>query len=173
MGMDKAHVVIEGVTMLDRVAEALSRATDRVVVLGGDHEGYESWPDSKPGTGPLAGLVTVLSRMTEDRALLVAVDNVFVDAATLHHLASIESDLPVVPVDEAGVRQVTCAVYPQQIAALAAEEAEGGGSIQTLLDRVSFLPVTPDVWSDWGEDGRSWFSVDTAADIAAGLARFT
>jgi molybdopterin-guanine dinucleotide biosynthesis protein A len=110
--------------------------------------------------------------MDEDRALIVAVDNVFVRPETLTHLASIDSDLPVVPVDRDGVRQVTCAIYPRQIADLAREESEAGGSIQTLLDRVSFLPVTPDEWEMWGEDGRSWYSADTPAALEEGQRRF-
>jgi len=173
MGTDKADVEISGSTLLDRVATAVAEVSDRVVVLGEMREGYESWPDQAPGSGPLAGLATALSLMTEDRALLVAVDNAFVQPGTLAHLASVESDLPVVPVDHAGVRQVTCAVYPRQIAGQALEEAESGGSVQTLLDRVSFFPVTPDQWEAWGEDGRSWYSVDTPEALASGIDRFT
>lgn len=173
MGTDKADVEISGSTLLDRVTSAVAEVTDRVVVLGGQREGYETWPDEAPGSGPLAGLATALSRMTEDRALVVAVDNAFVQAGTLAHLASVESDLPVVPVDHSGVRQVTCAVYPRQIAGQALEEAESGGSVQTLLDRVSFLPVTPEQWETWGEDGRSWYSVDSSEALATGMRRFT
>jgi molybdopterin-guanine dinucleotide biosynthesis protein A len=172
MGVDKAEVAISGTTLLDRVASALGSVADRVVVLGEEREGYESWPDHVPGPGPLAGLATALGRMTEDRALVVAVDNAFVSPETLRRLVSIESDLPVVPVDDEGVRQVTCAVFPKQIAGQAVEEAEAGGSIQTLLDRVSFLPVTPDQWGRWGEDGRSWYSVDTPEALEQGIERF-
>lgn len=172
MGVDKAEVAISGRTLLNRVASALDEVADRVVVLGEERQGYESWPDDAPGPGPLAGLATVLGRMTEDRALVVAVDNAFVRPETLRRLASIESDLPVVPVDDEGVRQVTCAVFPRQIAGQAVEEAEAGGSIQTLLDRVSFLPVTPDQWKQWDEDGRSWYSVDTPEALERGLERF-
>jgi molybdopterin-guanine dinucleotide biosynthesis protein A len=173
MGTDKAEVEISGSTLLARVTSAVAEATDRVVVLGGERAGYETWPDEAPGSGPLAGLATALSRMTEDRAVVVAVDNAFVQAGTLVQLASLESDLPVVPVDHSGVRQVTCAVYPCQIAGQALEEAEAGGSVQTLLDRVSFLPVTPEQWETWGEDGRSWYSVDSPEALSIGLRRFT
>ena len=169
MGTDKAAIEISGASLLSRVAGAVGQVTSRVVVLGGEREGYETWPDRVPATGPLAGVATALDRMTEDRSLVIAVDNAFVSPDTLSHLAAIESELPVVPVDHEGVRQVTCAIYPKGIAALAREEAESGGSIQTLLDRVSFLPVTPDVWIGWGEDGRSWYSVDSPADIETGL----
>ena len=173
MGTDKAEVEISGTTLLDRVASAVAEVTDRVVVLGSHREGYEIWPDQVPGSGPLAGIATALSLMSEDRALVVAVDNAFVLSATLAHLAAIESDLPLVPVDGAGVRQVTCAIYPRQIADQAREEAESGGSVQSLLDRVSFLPVTPEQWDAWGEDGRSWYSADTPEALATGVDRFT
>jgi molybdenum cofactor guanylyltransferase len=173
MGTDKADVEIAGRTFLERVATVVAGVADRVVVLGGDHAGYESWPDSAPGAGPLTGVATALDRMTEDRALVLAVDNVFARTETLRHLASVISALPVVPVDLAGVRQVTCAVYPKQIAGQAMEEAEAGGSVQTLLDRVSFLPVTSEQWGGWGEDGRSWYSVDSPEALEEGVRRFT
>ncbi|HEU4917901.1 MAG TPA: molybdenum cofactor guanylyltransferase [Acidimicrobiia bacterium] len=172
MGKDKAEVEVSGVSFLDRVATSLGVVADHVVVLGAGRAGYETWPDQVSGSGPLAGVATALGRMEEDRVLVVAVDNVFVRPETLTHLTTIVSDLPVVPVDRAGVRQVTCAVYPRQVAGVAREEAESGGSIQTMLDRVSFLPVTPDEWEEWGEDGRSWFSADTSQALDEGLRRF-
>jgi len=172
MGRDKSGVEIAGVTLLDRVTSTLSPVADRVVVLGGVHPGHETWADRSEIGGPLAGLATALERMSEDRVLVVAVDNAFVQETTLRRLIAIEADLPVVPVDTEGVRQVTCAIYPRTIAQTAVEEAATGGSVQTLLDRVSFLPITPEVWETWGEDGRSWFSVDTPKALEAGLARF-
>jgi molybdopterin-guanine dinucleotide biosynthesis protein A len=172
MGSDKALIELEGSTLLSRVARAVGQVAPNVVVLGEDRGDFEAWPDAIPISGPLAGVATALTRMSEDRVLVVAVDNAFADPGTLSHLAAIESELAVVPVDHDGVRQVTCAVYPKGIAGPAMEEAAAGGSIQTLLDRVSFLPVTPETWEAWGEDGRSWFSVDTPEDIADGLARY-
>lgn len=170
MGRDKADVPVSGTSMLDRVAAAVGSVCPRVVLLGPDREGWECWPDSVHAQGPLAGIATALTRTEADRILLVAVDHPFVDASLLRHLVDIETDLPVVPVDAAGVRQVTCAVYPVAIGDVAVDEARAGGSIQTLLDRVSFLPVAPDEWRSWGEDGRSWFSVDDEALIARGEA---
>jgi molybdopterin-guanine dinucleotide biosynthesis protein A len=172
MGTDKADVVVGGETMLERVARAMRETTGRVVLLGSDRAGWECWPDSVHAAGPLAGIITALNRMTSTRALVVAVDQPFVDPVTLRELVAIESDLPVVPVDASGVRQVTCAVYPRGIAEAATEEASLGGSIQTVLDRVSFRPVAPDEWQTWGEDGRSWFSADTPAALAEGEGRF-
>lgn len=167
MGRDKASVMVGGSTMLQRVGDALGSVTDRVVVLGPDRDGWECWPDSVHAQGPLAGIATALSRGEADRVLVVAVDHAFVRPDFLAHLVAIDSDLPVVPVDATGVRQVTCAVYPRTITAAAVDEATAGGSIQTLLDRVSFRAVTPDEWRTWGEDGQSWLSIDSEADLAA------
>jgi molybdopterin-guanine dinucleotide biosynthesis protein A len=173
MGRDKTDVVIAGESMLDRVANALRPSTDRIVLLGPDREGWECWPDSVHAQGPLAGIATALSRSGRSRVLAVAVDHAFVRPETLEHLVAVDSELPVVPVDEAGVRQVTCAVYPISIAGEATEEAAAGGSIQTLLDRVSFCPVAPDEWRSWGEDGRSWYSIDSDDALREGLAIYS
>lgn len=172
MGRDKADVPLRGRPLLNWVASALSAVTSEIVLLGPDRPGWECWPDSVHAQGPLAGIATALARTDADRVLLVAVDHPFVTAGFLEHLAHIESDLPVVPVDETGVRQVTCAVYPKAISEAAGEEATSGGSVQTLLDRVSFRPVAPDQWRSWGEDGRSWFSVDDRQDLEQGMREF-
>lgn len=173
MGEDKAEVEMAGSTLLERVASIVAPVVDRVVVLGPERDGWECWPDEVEADGPLAGITTALTRMGEGRALVVAVDQPFARTDTLERLVGLESDIPVVPVDHRGTRQVTCAVYPATVASEAREEADSGGSVQSLLDRVSFTAVTPDVWETWGEDGRSWFSVDTPAALAEGTARFT
>ncbi len=172
MGRDKAEVKVGEATMLERVAGALEEAVGKVVVLGAHREGWECWPDMVHVEGPLAGIATALHRAEADAVLVVAVDHPFVRPETLRNLAAITGDLPVVPVDDHGTRQVTCALYPETIAAAATEEAAAGGSIQSLLDRVAFRPVTPAEWREWGEDGRSWYSADSPEALAQGLARY-
>lgn len=172
MGRDKADVIVSGRSMLERVASTLEEVTDSIVLLGPDRRGWESWPDSVHAQGPLAGIATALTRTDHDRVVLVAVDHPFVRPETLRRLEEIDSDLPVVPVDETGIRQVTCAVYPSSIGESAVEEADARGSIQTLLDRVSFHAVAPDEWRTWGEDGRSWFSIDTEEAVDEAETRF-
>lgn len=158
--------------MLDRVGAAVTSVVDRVVLLGPERVGWECWPDSVHAQGPLAGIATALRRAEATRLLAVAVDHAFVRPETLRELISVQSDLPVVPVDDTGMRQVTCAVYPVAITGEAEDEAASGGSIQTLLDRVSFHPVAPHEWQAWGEDGRSWYSVDSEEALVRGLSTF-
>lgn len=172
MGRDKADVEIERRSMLSMVSAAIAEVVSRTVLLGPDRADWECWADAVHAQGPLAGIATALERTTSDRVLILAVDQPFVRTETLRRLCDIDSDLPVVPVDDTGTRQVTCAVYPRSISPAAADEAASGGSIQTLLDRVSFRPVAPDEWEGWGEDGRSWFSVNTNDDLKIGIRRY-
>lgn len=172
MGQDKADVLVRDSTMLQMVGSALNAATGRVVILGPHRDGWECWPDSVHVDGPLAGIATALSRTPRDLVAVVAVDHPFVRAATVRRLLDRADDLPVVPVDDHGVRQVTCAVYPRSIGDAAVEEAQAGGSIQSLIDRVAFDAVVPSEWHAWGEDGRSWFSVDSETALAEGLSLF-
>lgn len=173
MGQDKADVLVGERTMLDRVGSALREVTNQTVLLGPSREGWESWSDTVHAHGPLAGIATALSRADGFSILAVAVDHPFVRIATLRHLLPLDDGVPIVPVDQHGNRQVTCALYPSNIADAATEEAMAGGSIQTLLDRVSFRPITPETWIGWGEDGRSWFSVDDTETLELGLALYS
>lgn len=174
MGTDKAEVVLAGRTMLDHVYQALSQITEEVVVAGREEarDGITAIPDRGVAhQGPLAGLASARAAHPKAVLVVVAVDQPWVRAETLGELVSLASGLPVLPVED-GIRQTTCAVYPAAVLDGIDEELAAGGSIQSLLDRVSFLPVTDDEWSGWGEDGRSWYSADTMAAIEVGLDRY-
>lgn len=172
MGQDKADVLIDDQTMLERVAAALDEVSDRVVLLGPSREGWDCWPDSFHARGPLAGIATALGRAEGTHVIIVAVDQPFVSPTTLSHMLEMAGDLPLVPVDDHGVRQVTCAIYPTAVADQAAEEARNGGSIQSFLDRCSFVALTPETWREWGEDGRSWHSIDSPDGLEEALALY-
>lgn len=174
MGVDKAHVVVGSKVMLDHVVAALTAVTDEVILAGSDDSSLEltTLPDrGRPHQGPLAGLAAAAVTFRTTTLAVVAVDQPWVRSETLTHLLDIAERLPVLPVDD-GIRQTTCAVYPADSLDGVTEELDGGGSIQSLLDRVSFRPVIDDEWRSWGEDGRSWFSADSTSDIEEGLRRY-
>jgi molybdopterin-guanine dinucleotide biosynthesis protein A len=174
MGVDKAHVSVATKTMLDHVVSALVAISDEVVVVGRSESlpGVRTLPDSgSPHRGPLAGILAAVEAFPETLLAVVAVDQPWVRVETLEHLVKLAGRLPVVPVDD-GIRQTTCAVYPTDALEGIRDELEGGGSIQSLLDRTSFRPVIDTEWQSWDEDGRSWFSADSTTDIEEGLERF-
>ncbi len=168
MGRDKALVPVGGVPMVERVAAALRQAATDVVVVGreGELAGIRCVADRVDGgRGPLAGLATALAIAGDRPVLLVAVDQPLVRPATLRRLAArVGTGRALVPIAD-GARQVTCAAYPAAWAGDAAREV-ATGSVQSLLDRLPFDAVPEEEWRAWGEDGRSWLSVDSPADVA-------
>lgn len=174
MGTDKALVELSGQPMSAWVLRALSTVCGDVLVAGRPDGlgGVRGVADTMTGRrGPLGGLVAALETESAP-VLVVATDQPWVRAETLRHLVDLAGDLPVVPVAHDGSRQTTCAVYPPGILSVALDELLAGGSIQSVLDRTAFVPVEEELWRSWGEDGRSWFGVDTAEALVDGLARF-
>ena len=175
MGRDKALVQVSDRPMIEWMATALRSVTDHLVVLGrsGTLAGIECVPDDHPARrGPLAGLATALRIADGAPVVLVAVDQPWIRRETLRQLLHQAGPLhAVVPIDR-GARQVTCGIYPGSWAERAAAEDAADGSIQSLLDEMLLRPIEEAEWQSWGEDGRSWFSVDKDDDLEEGLARF-
>ncbi len=173
MGRDKASVPVGGVPMLERVLDELAGVGERIVVGGPGHEEIPCIPDLRSGRrGPLAGLEAALSWADGRDVALVAVDQPYVRAATVTALANLPGDA-VVPIDR-DHPQVTCAVYRPACLPVARALLEGSGrtSVRAVLGAVDVNEVTDDLWRAWGEDGRSWFSIDTPSAVDDALARF-
>jgi molybdopterin-guanine dinucleotide biosynthesis protein A len=165
MGSDKALIEVAGRPMISWVIGALRSVVDQVVVAGrpGGWEEHRGLADPDGVPGPLAGLAASLQ--LGKPVLLVAVDQPWVRTATLAKLASVgETSVPI----HNDTRQVTCAVYYPDLSSMIAKH----GSLQSLLDGALPLEITEPVWKSWGEDGRSWFSVDRPEDVGMGLERF-
>lgn len=179
MGENKALVEIAGRPMSTWVSQAIAAALPddaRSISLG--HTPLSGLPhvEDHPGVGPLSGLAAVADfcdeqGMTPDAVLLVAVDHPWTRPETLQALMARYEGRAVVPAHHR-VRQVTCAVYPMSFVAAASQGAAAGKGFQTLLDDMDVDEVSDDIWTGWGEDGRSWFSVDERRDIARGLERY-
>jgi molybdopterin-guanine dinucleotide biosynthesis protein A len=161
MGQDKALVDVAGKPMIAWVVEALEAVCSKVAISGRDWEGRPGLDDHSDFKGPIAGLAAAL-RLGDD-VLLVAVDQAWVRRETLAELARLEGSG--VPVDVEQVPQVTCARYARDHPLQSFD-----GSLQSLVRPADLIDQS--LWRTWGEDGRSWFSVDTPADIAVGLEMF-
>lgn len=167
MGADKASIELDGRTLSDWIQRALS---DRAVFfVGGEPGGARSIGDA-PGSGPAAGLAAALA-IGAEAVVLVAVDQPWLRRETVTKLVDRFAGRPVVPLHD-GVRQVTCAAYPSELASRAAQVAIEGGPLQAVLDDLEVDEVSPAEWHQWGEDGRSWFGTDTPADLVEGTKRF-
>jgi molybdopterin-guanine dinucleotide biosynthesis protein A len=159
MGTDKAMVEIAGRPLLAWVEEALRAVCDSVMISGR----ADGLADPPGLHGPLAGVAAAL-RLGQP-ILAVAVDQPWVRRETLAALAALGGTA--VPLD-GGIRQVTCARYSPELAG----PALVASSIQALLDREPYQAVSAEEWRTWGEDGRSWYSVDDPQALEDGLRRF-
>jgi molybdopterin-guanine dinucleotide biosynthesis protein A len=168
MGRDKALVELHGRPLISHVAAALKMVTPHVVVVGRDTPiaGLPTVPDSTTGRrGPVSGLETGLIQSRGAGVLLVATDQPLVRAGTLRALLEIPEGDAVVPV-HGGIQQTTCALYRADcLDAAQAVLAGGDGSLRAVVAAVSTTLVTEATWRTWGENGESWFSIDTEADL--------
>lgn len=173
MGLDKAEISIAGIPMVELVVAETRRLDADVVLVGGPpRAGIPVLDDLRPGRrGPLAGLEAALVR-GGGPVVLVAVDQPYVRAETLEGLLALDGDA-VVPVD-AGHPQVTCAVYRRTClpAVQALLDDADGANLRGVLARVETTRVEEATWRGWGEDGRSWFSVDDPIRLDEALRRF-
>jgi molybdopterin-guanine dinucleotide biosynthesis protein A len=169
MGRDKALVRFRGRAMISHVAAGLAAAGLDVLVVGRRDTvaGLETVPDDgSPGRGPMAGMVTGLRAAAGRDIFLVAADQPLLRPDTVAAMVGLPGDA-VVPV-AGGHPQVTCALYrtaclePAQ-AALATGEMK----LRRMLDTVGTNYVDAAIWSRWGEDGRSWLSLDTPEAVRA------
>ncbi len=163
MGSDKALVEFRGLPMIRQVASALRAAGLGVLVVGRDWvpNGEEVVPDVDGlGGGPAVGLLTAFRHLPASDLMLVAVDQPLLRPETIRHLVALDGAAVVPEAD--GHPQVTCALYRREChEALEVALEAGRSKRRQLLFSVETNLVLRNVWEAWGEDGRSWLSLDT------------
>lgn len=168
MGADKALVELGGKPMVSWVAAALESAECEPLVIGRTTVPLEipSEPDDVPGrAGPAAGLATAL-RLADGRdVFLAATDQPFLRSDTIRALCDYDA-VAVVPLDD-GRLQTTSALYRagclDRLREVMADDPSV--SLRALVDAVATRVIRPEEWRTWGEDGRSWWSIDTPAEV--------
>ena len=114
MGADKAQLVLDGVTMIERLARALATIAAGVTVVGRqlNDERFKSASDVYPQWGALGGVHAALSACASDWALIVACDMPNVSTELCNRLASFRADFEAVaPIQPDGRPQPLCAFY--------------------------------------------------------------
>ncbi len=169
MGADKAAMVVDGVTLAERAAGALTAVVRPVFEVGPGRSSLPTVAESEPGAGPLGALaagVTALAEHGHDGgAVVLATDLPFVTADLVRALASHPSEGTVVPV-LAGRRQPLAARYSR--AALERAPglfAAGRRSLAALFDEVDVVELSEDELAGL-VDLRELEDVDTPEDLA-------
>ncbi len=139
MGAEKAFLVLEGHTLLERALEMVRTVAEDARVVGARKK-FEAFApvveDSYRGRGPLGGIHAALSATTTPFNLILAVDLPFLEKRFLEYLAAeARAAKTVVTLPRAGGGfQPLCAVYRREFGALAAPAlAAGRNKIDTLF----------------------------------------
>ena len=114
MGTDKARLVFEGQTFIERIAQTLSGFASRVVIVGQDSGDLdlESVVDIHPKWGALGGIETALTNCCTEWAFIIACDLPFVTVDLCRRLNDFrEGQDAVVPIQEDLFPQPLCAFY--------------------------------------------------------------
>jgi molybdopterin-guanine dinucleotide biosynthesis protein A len=136
MGRDKATLLIDGLPMARRVADALLGAgCVEVVTIGSPVEGIGGLADDDPGAGPLGAVVTALRWAGERAVIVAACDLVAPDPAVFADLAAhlaVGVDA-VVPVSGERLQPLAAVYAPSALAPLAAAFDHGERSITAAM----------------------------------------
>jgi molybdopterin-guanine dinucleotide biosynthesis protein A len=129
MGTDKAQLLLENQTFVERIADTLLTVTNSIRLVGGRENSklpvvadvYAQW-------GALGGLHAALAACRSEWAIVVACDLPFVTAELFQRLASLRADHDaVIPIQPDGRPQPLAALYrADPCAARATELIEAG-----------------------------------------------
>lgn len=170
MGLDKALLSVDGVTLLERTAAMAATVSDKVVLLGRPTFGLPRLvaplrvvADVHPGIGPIGGLEALLLARREDACLLLACDMPRLSAELLKRLwqracAEPEADAVICATGGPARRwHPCCGVYRPSVLPVVEDaiRAQGYGVMQLLSRlRVEALELAGDEarWvENWNE----------------------
>lgn len=152
MGRDKARLVLDGETLLERAARVLAAVTPRVCLASGSRARYpelglECLVDASAGAGPLAGLVTVLERLERERlsyACVLACDMPRVSAelfrALLARARAADADVALVRTP-AGLEPLCGVYHARSLAAVRAALARGERRMDSFHGEVRLVTL--------------------------------
>lgn len=116
MGTDKAALMLEGLTFVQRIADELAAVTNSITLIGNDTEkpqlNLPTAPDVHKNWGALGGVHAALSACRSPWSLIVACDLPMVRAELFAHLAGLREDFEAVAaIQKDGRPQPLAALY--------------------------------------------------------------
>ena len=176
MGEDKALLRFGEGRLIDHVVETLRRIADPVVVVARHASAFDAVDarvieDERLFAGPLPALVAGLRFAETERAIAVACDMPFLDAALLSALAELAGTYDAaVPQTAVGPEPLHAAYAQSAVAALHAAHSAGERSLRGALTWLRVRWVPEDEWRPLDLEGRSFVNVNTPEEFAAARA---
>lgn len=179
MGRDKARLILNGRSFVERIHEALHAVAARVNTVGAKSVDSSSTlpdvPDVYIAWGALGGLHAALSACSAEWAVVVACDLPFVTGDLLMRLKALSEDFDaVVPVQQDGRLQPLCALYRTRPCRERARELieQGERRPRALIEAVRARKVTWEELADLSDAQLFFMNVNTPEDYIAARSRF-
>jgi molybdopterin-guanine dinucleotide biosynthesis protein A len=170
MGQDKAALMLDGKTLLERVTATMRQVFPKVIVSVRQLRDGVELPqvcDEQPGSGPLAGLISGLAQTDTPWVFAVACDMPFVTQAVVEHLAVCrDGHQAIVPV-VGGYKQPLAAFYAASaLETMRASLAAGDKSMRGALEKLNVRFVDEAEPRAADPQLRSFLDLDTPQDFA-------
>ena len=171
MGQDKAALVLDGKTLLERVTATMQQVFPKVIVSVRQLRSGVELPqvcDEQEASGPLAGLIAGLAQVDTPWVFAVACDMPFVTPAIVNRLAELRNGFQaVVPVVD-GYQQPLAAFYAvSALETMRASLAAGDRSLRGTLEKLEVRYADEAELRECDPQLRSFFDLDTPQDFQA------
>lgn len=185
MGHDKASMILDGQSLLQRAVTALAAVVDEIVIVGAPGAVLPAVDapcplvhieDPVEGEGPLVGLARGLEAAQAPLAVVVGVDMPFLQPALLRLLlerlrADIETGVRwVLPIADERAQPLCSAMAHDALTILRARIEAGDRAPMAVADALHATRLAEEDWRAADPDGLSFLDVDTPEDVAAALA---
>lgn len=179
MGSDKANLLLDEQTLLQRVIATMQKIFPQVIVSVRQPHPEIDLPqvcdeqpnDRMPGAGPLAGLAAGLGHVTTLWAFVVACDMPFVVPAMVELLGQYRGQYQaVVPVVQGHPQPLASFYATSCLGAIRAHLAGGGkNSLRAILEQLQVRYVDETELLKADPALRSFFDLDTPQDVAIAM----
>ncbi|MBU0621837.1 MAG: molybdenum cofactor guanylyltransferase [Gammaproteobacteria bacterium] len=171
MGQDKAGLILDGKSLLERVTATMQQVFPKVVVSVRQLRAEVDLPqvcDEHEASGPLAGLIAGLAQADTPWVFAVACDMPFVSAKVVEHLAGCRGKFQAVVPVVGGYEQPLAAFYAKSsLEKMRASLAAGDRSLRGALEKLEVNYVNEAELRAADPQLRSFFDLDTPQDFQA------
>ncbi|MEB3102656.1 molybdenum cofactor guanylyltransferase [Ferviditalea candida] len=183
MGSSKALLSINGMTMIERLTSLadglpgetiiISNPSDeqKIKALCGDRAEVVLDEPSFQGEGPLAGMLTAMTRCKADWYMVLSNDMPYIDHAFLnglkHHVESHQpfADFEAYVPEQDGRIHPFPGVYRDQASRIEELLRRKRKSIRSLLDNIRSSLIPEQVWNRWSAAADPFFNMNTPEDL--------
>lgn len=178
MGRDKAWLELGGLSMIERVIDALAPVTTSLAIIANSDDynrlGLPVFRDTNKGIGPLEAIRTSLANSATERVALVGCDLPFVTVELFSFLLDNSGDYQaVVPLGNDNRLEPLCAIYSTGALQAVVDLIDSGErKVSRLFDRISTRLIAFQEISYLPRSELFFENINTPEQYSRALARF-